>query len=289
MWRETVCSKSTYHIDYLLKRLAMDPVHSVDIANRKVHVPMQIDGRKAPVTLSLHENKHHTEITIESDLTNKDKTISELRRIFLWDRSLEEITDHFTGTELEKLFDRYYGTPLVCDFDLYGSLMRTIIHQQLNMAFAYTLSSRFCKLFGEEINQVWFYPSPERIAACNVEELKALQFSQRKAEYVIDVSRAIAAGELNLEMLREASDEEVFRTLTSYRGLGPWTAECFLLFGLGRMNVLPVKDIGIQNGLKKWLELERKPSPAELYNKAAQWSPYNSYASLYIWLYTEND
>jgi DNA-3-methyladenine glycosylase II len=130
---------------------------------------------------------------------------------------------------------------------------------------------------------IWFYPRPEDIAALSYEDLRQLQFSGRKAEYIIDTSRLIAEGKLNLEKLREASDEEVMKALLPIRGIGPWTVQNFLLFGLGRPNLFPKADIGIQNAIKQLLHLEQKPSYEQMEELSKNWEPYLSYASLYLW------
>ena len=119
--------------------------------------------------------------------------------------------------------------------------------------------------------------------ALTVDELRELQFSQRKAEYVIGVGEKVASGELNLEEIAHESDEVIIKELTKIRGIGPWTAQSFLLFGLGRPNLFPMADIGIQNAIKKLFGMEQKPTREEMERLSAAWDPYLSYASLYLW------
>ncbi|WP_252314521.1 DNA-3-methyladenine glycosylase [Sinobaca sp. H24] len=95
--------------------------------------------------------------------------------------------------------------------ELYGCLVKTIIHQQLNMAFAYTLSTRFVERYGERSDGAWFYPSPEKTASLTAADLTELQFSRRKAEYVIDTSRQIAEGSLSLEEMETNASEDVIK------------------------------------------------------------------------------
>jgi DNA-3-methyladenine glycosylase II len=113
--------------------------------------------------------------------------------------------------------------------------------------------------------------------------LRDLQFSQRKAEYVIGVGKAVAEGELNLESLKHASEEEIFNRLIKLRGVGNWTIQNLLLFGLGRQNLFPTADIGIQNALKILYKLEQKPTLEQMEKYKQEWEPYLSYASLYLW------
>src|SRR5690606_25788030 len=137
--------------------------------------------------------------------------------------------------------------------------------------------------FGFHIDDVYFYPLPETIANMEPEMLRSLKFSQRKAEYVIELAKQIVNGEINLEQLSKLSDEEIMKELIKIRGVGPWTVQCFLLFGLGRPNLFPLADIGLQNAIKELYGLDRKPTKEEMLEYSSEWHPYLSYASLYLW------
>jgi DNA-3-methyladenine glycosylase II len=121
------------------------------------------------------------------------------------------------------------------------------------------------------------------VANLSVEQLRELQFSGRKAEYVIGIGKAITEGKLQIEKLNDLSDQEIYDQLIKLRGVGPWTVQNFLMFGLGRPNLFPMADIGLQNALKKLFELDRKPTIEEMENFKKGWDPYLSYASLYLW------
>ncbi|MEB1809069.1 MAG: DNA-3-methyladenine glycosylase [Bacillaceae bacterium] len=274
-----------YAASHLLERLSADPLYVVDRINHEVKVPIYTENKV--VSVFFERNNGVTRLTITGDIEDEEKVLEKLKQIFLWDVNLQDISDHFKHTKLAPLFDIFYGTPIVCDFDLYGCLMKTIIHQQLNMKFAHELTSRFVKTFGFEVDGVPFYPEPSVVSKLEAEQLRQLQFSQRKAEYVIDTSKKIANGELDLEALRFKTDEEIIEKLVKIRGIGKWTAENFLLFGLGRPNLLPAADIGIQNALKRLYDLETKPKLDQVLELATEWEPYSSYASLYLWLSTE--
>ncbi len=209
--------------------------------------------------------------------------IETVKSIFHFDKPLNVIGLHFADTDLESLFAEYEGTPLIKSFSLYGTLMKSIIHQQLNLSFAHTLTLRFVETFGHETEGVWRYPSPERIASLDVSTLRDMQFSTRKAEYIIGLSQAIAQGTLDLERFARMGDVEVTEELVAYRGVGPWTAQSFLMSGLGRPNLFPLADIGLQNALKKLWEMDRKPTKDEMLVRFPDWSPYLSYAALYLW------
>lgn len=249
-----------------------------------IAVPLWIND--SPVVVEVTQNGSFEQpvfLIKSSGKVDGNKVMEELQRIFHWDIPLQEIYEHFQKTDLAALFITFRGTPFICDFSLYGCLMKTIIHQQLNMKFAYELTKRFVQTFGVEEAGHWFYPTPEKVSTLTVDDLRSLQFSQRKAEYVIDTSRMIVDGDLNLVEISKKSNEEIIAELTAIRGVGQWTAECFLMFGLGRTDLFPVQDIGIQNGMKKYYGLAEKPSKEEMLQKSVDWRPYRTYASLYLW------
>lgn len=282
MWEETMSINGPYNFDLALSRLALDPLNAVDIEKRSVKVPLVINDTKVVAEVIGTGTLENPEFLVRAN-HEKEKTIQRLTEIFQWNTELIHIHEHYQTTELKDLFNQHYGTPLVLEFDPFSSLIKSIIHQQLNLKFAFTLTERFVKTFGEEMDGVWFYPTPEKVASLTVEQLRELQFSGRKAEYVIGIGNLAATGQLNFEKLKLKPDAEIAQELIKIRGVGPWTIENFLMFALGRPNLFPIGDIGIQNALKKYFNLEQKPTPAEMEKYKEPWNPYLSYASLYLW------
>lgn len=283
MWEERIRIEPPYDFDRVLDRLSMDPLHHVRLEEREVSIPLRNQNNDPfVVTVKGMGTKTAPEFLL-SGKSDKDFAIKETMRIFQWDFSLVDVQTHFRSTNIAEIFEAHDGTPIVLEFSLYGCLMKCIIHQQLNLKFAHTLTERFVHTFGEKIDGVWFYPAPEKVAELDYSDLRELQFSGRKAEYVIDTSKLIAEGKINLEELQNMEDAAILKELVKIRGVGPWTVQNLLLFGLGRPNLFPFADIGIQNALKKHFQLERKPTFEEMEILSKEWSPYLSYASLYLW------
>ncbi|RKQ31422.1 DNA-3-methyladenine glycosylase 2 family protein [Oceanobacillus halophilus] len=273
-----------YDFDYTLYRISFDPLIAVNLNERSVRVPLVLDGEKHIVHLEAVGTTNEPQFIVRStDINRKMDIIYYIYDLFQWHVDLTKIHNHFKGTNLDELFRQFPATPIVKDFDLYFSLMKIIIHQQLNMKFAFVLSTRFVEKYGEKVDGVWFYPTPEKIANISIDELRKLQFSGRKAEYVIDTSKKIAEGKINLEGFRKKSDKEIFSELIKIRGIGNWTIENWLMFGLGRKDYLPQADIGIQNAVKTYWNMDRKPTMDELTEISREWEPYRSYASLTLW------
>ncbi|WP_340082346.1 DNA-3-methyladenine glycosylase [Terribacillus sp. FSL K6-0262] len=285
MWETELTGTHTYDYHYLMKRWSMDQLNSVDPESQTVKLPVVSgDGARHIVRLQFSGPITSPSVKVSSaDPSRQAEIISWVEKWLQWEVDLADVAAHFAGSDLEQLFYAHAGTPIVKDTDVYYSLMKTIIHQQLNLKFAYTLTNRFVENFGTKVEDIWFYPSPGEIASLSYDALRKLQFSQRKAEYVIDTSRLIAEGKLDLMQLASASDEEIAAELTKIRGLGSWSAQNWMLSGLGRADLLPAADIGIQKALKLYDNLAEKPTPAAIHERGERWAPYRSYAAVTLW------
>jgi DNA-3-methyladenine glycosylase II len=185
---------------------------------------------------------------------------------------------------LAKLVDRYGPFTPLPHTDYYWELVDGIISQQLSIKAAATIEKRFLDLFGGKI------PQPEQLLTKTVEELRAVGLSHAKGGYVLDLAKHIADGELQLDKIASLPNDEVLAELTAVKGIGDWTAHMFLIFALGRLDVLPVGDLGFRIGLQRQYGYEQLPTAAEMHELAAknQWQPYESVATWYIWQSLEN-
>jgi DNA-3-methyladenine glycosylase II len=284
LWQETLQLNGPYNFARVLERLSLDPLRVVDFEKQTLKMPLWIGSEPIVVEIkstgTVDEPGFHL-TSINEGL--KTKIVEKVAYILQWNISLQEIHHHFSRTDLKEIFITHYGTPLILDFDPYSCLMKCIIHQQLNLAFAHKLTERFVHTFGFHIDNVWFYPQPEKIASLTIEELRNLQFSGRKAEYMIGISQAIVNGDLPLEEIKDLPQDEIFKLLIKFKGIGPWTIQNLLMFAYGKQNLFPAADIGIQNALKNLYKLDRKPTLEEMERYKKHWEPYLSYASLYLW------
>lgn len=167
----------------------------------------------------------------------------------------------------------------------YQELVDSIIGQQLSVKAARTIKQRFCQLFGGND-----FPSPEQILSKDIDELRAAGLSRGKSMYVRDLARHVVDGRVKFDHLDRLSNEEIIKELTDVKGIGEWTAHMFLMFCMGRLNVLPVSDLGIKNGIQKLYGLDHLPTPDDVKNIAKQknWHPYESVAAWYVWQSLDN-
>jgi DNA-3-methyladenine glycosylase II len=163
------------------------------------------------------------------------------------------------------------------DDDHYEAVVGSIIYQQLAGAAARAILNRFKQLYGGRL------PSPREYLATKVEKLRSSGLSPQKISYIKDLAERIENGTLNLKRLENLPDEEALNELDSVRGIGRWTAEMFLLFKLGRTDVLPVDDLGLRKAAKKAYRLRKLPERDRFEQLAENWHPYSSISTLYLW------
>jgi DNA-3-methyladenine glycosylase II len=189
---------------------------------------------------------------------------------------------------LQPLAEKYHGLRIIGIPDLFEALTWAIMGQQINLKFAYTLKKRFIEHFGEKLDfenqSYWLYPTPATIAKLNIEDLKILQFTSRKAEYVLGVAKEMASGRLSKNLLADMSNRtEKYQTLLSIKGVGAWTADYVMMKCLLDPAAFPVADAGLHNAIKKQLSLNEKPKQDEIIKIAKKWSGWEGYATFYLW------
>jgi DNA-3-methyladenine glycosylase II len=166
--------------------------------------------------------------------------------------------------------------------DAYGALLRSIVGQQLSTKAASTIYGRMLELFGGHA------PTPKQLLAADPDAIRAAGLSRPKINYLRDLAQHVEDGELELDRLDELSDEKIIEELTAVKGIGEWSAHMFLMFHLGRPDVLPVGDQGIRNAVKTQYRLRKLPDAKRLEKLARPWRPYRTLACLYLWSSLDN-
>lgn len=170
--------------------------------------------------------------------------------------------------------------------DPFEALGRSILYQQLAGAAARTITGRVMALFDGA------FPTPAQLLKVDEDALADCGVSAQKRGYLLGLARAVEAGDLDLGGLDRRSDEEVVEALTEVKGIGRWTAEMFLMFSLGRPDVLPVGDLGLRKGVGVLYGLggededeagDGHPSAAEVEAVAEPWRPWRTVGTWYVW------
>lgn len=171
----------------------------------------------------------------------------------------------------------------VCDLqphrEYYRALADSIIGQQLSVKAASSIKRRVRELFGGN------FPKPQAILEKSPEELRTAGLSLTKANYIRDLAQHVVDGKVRFDRLDRQSNEEIIAELTDVKGIGEWTAHMFLIFCIGRLDVLPTGDLGVRSGIRKLYGLDNLPTPQQVIEIAERnhWHPYESAASCYIW------
>lgn len=199
---------------------------------------------------------------------------------------LEQAAKHLAKSDpaLKPVIERAGLCTITPNTNYYKSLADSIIGQQLSVKAAASIRGRFYDMFGGEL------PTPEAILGKSVDELRSIGFSKAKANYVRDLAQHIIDGKLSFDGIENQSNEAIIKMLTDVKGIGEWTAHMFLMFCVGRTDILPVGDLGIRTGIKNLYGLDELPTPAQITNIAQEnsWHPFESVASWYIWYSLDN-
>ncbi len=158
----------------------------------------------------------------------------------------------------------------------YAALLEAILYQQLNGKAAATIHGRVLALAGRR------RPRPEDVAALTDEQLRAAGLSRQKLSYLRDLTARVQGG-LSLRGLTRLDDEAIIERLTVVKGIGRWTVEMYLIFRLGRLDVLPVDDYGVRKGVQRAYRLKSWPDAARLRAIGEAWRPYRSIGAWYMW------
>ena len=197
---------------------------------------------------------------------NIDKGLKHLKQA---DKKMGQLIAEFEKPEFNK------------NSNYFEALVRAIVYQQLSGKAAAKIYNRFKDLFSKKK-----YPSPLMVMEKSHEELRSTGLSNQKASYIHNIANAFFTGMVPND-IDTLSDNDVIECLTTIKGVGPWTAEMFLMFTLNRPDVFPLTDLGIQKGINFFFQLNELPKPDQMIEKAEPWRPYRTLASWYLWRVVE--
>lgn len=179
-----------------------------------------------------------------------------------------------------------FGTPTIqAHGNYYQELVESIISQQLSVKAGASITKRFVDLFSGT------FPTPEQIIETDIETMRSAGLSRPKARYIQDLAHHVQDGAIKFNHLDNLTNDQVITELTAVKGIGVWTVHMFLIFCMGRKDVLAYGDLGVRNGIRKLYGLDAIPDKAtvEAISTAHQWHPYESYACWYVWKSLDNE
>jgi DNA-3-methyladenine glycosylase II len=178
---------------------------------------------------------------------------------------------------LRRLIDAVGPFTLKVRRDRFGMLARSIISQQISGSAARSIGKRLEQLVAPGA------VTPHALASLTIAELRSVGVSPQKAGYLHDLAAKVDSGAVHLDRAGRMSDDEVIAELVQVKGVGVWTAQMFLMFSLGRLDVFPHDDLGIRSALRKLYGLAELPDRATSLEIAQPWRPYATIASWYCW------
>ena len=176
---------------------------------------------------------------------------------------------------MKKLIPQHAGAYLQSRGDAFVTLARSIVGQQISVKAAQSVWDRFAVLPKKML--------PAQVLKLKVDDMRAAGLSARKVEYLVDLALHFANDQVHVNAWADMDDEAIIAELVAIRGIGRWTAEMFLIFHLMRPNVLPLDDVGLQNGISRCYFSGEPVSRSEIREVAASWAPFCSVATWYIW------
>ena len=161
--------------------------------------------------------------------------------------------------------------------DRFLTLVRSIVSQQISVAAARTILQRLKTLVEPEGIK------PDTLKNYSIDELREAGVSRQKAGYILDLASKVADGTVNLKAMGRMKNADAIAELTQVKGIGVWTAQMFLMFALGRMDIFPTDDLGLQNAIKKAYEIKEELKKQKMEQIAESWGPHATVASWYLW------
>lgn len=194
--------------------------------------------------------------------------------------AIEHLRRH--DARLAVLIDQYPAPTFTPHTNYYQELVESIISQQLSVKAAATIGRRFVDTFGH-------FPEPHEILAHDETDLRAAGLSGQKTRYIRDLAAKVIAGEVQFDHLDGLSNDQIVQELTAVKGIGEWTVHMFLMFCMGRLDVLPTGDLGVRNAVARHYGFDVcTPDDVKTVAKNNNWAPYESVASWYLWQSLDN-
>lgn len=194
--------------------------------------------------------------------------------------------DHLSKNDfrIAGVIKKYGPCDLTTHSDHYAELVSSIVGQQLSTKAGNTIWRRVLDVFDGQM------PTPEQLIKVDTEKLRACGVSYAKVGYMKDLATHIIDGRLNMPHISKLPNDEVIRELTAVKGIGDWSAHMFMIFSLGRLDILPVGDLGVRKGAMQLYGLSDLPDRETLEELAAknEWNPYESVAAWYLWQSLDN-
>jgi AraC family transcriptional regulator of adaptative response / DNA-3-methyladenine glycosylase II len=277
-----------YPVDHLLRSIGRDPDGRTErVRGTTLARALRLDGRPALALVDLADGRARVRLEARRALAPREVGAAHEALLRLFGLTLDPAPFERRARRdalIRRLVEPRRGLRIPQTPNAFEGLVWAVVGQQVNLAFAFTCRNRLIDLAGARAGGgLVAHPTPADVAGLDHADLTRLQFSRRKAEYVIDTARAIAAGELDLERLGDGSATAAERALLAVRGIGRWSARYVLMRSFGFADCVPVGDAGLVNALQRFHALDARPGPDETEALMARYAPHRSLAAFHLW------
>lgn len=234
--------------------------------------------------------KVHVELKSNGTITAEDKKRAAVavNALFSLDVDLNPFYETIQDDQVMAAITRkLWGLKTPTTSTVFEALVDAIVEQQISIKVAHTIEARITKNFGDALDlngDVYYvHPTPQRLSAVSIEELRECGLSFRKAEYIKGAATLIAEGKLDLENFRSyESSEQIIKELDAIRGIGVWTAEFTMLRGMQRLEALPADDLGLRRVISRYYRDGKMVQSAEARRIAESWGDWKGLAAYYL-------
>lgn len=251
----------------------------------RLRIPAMMDG--SPAVIEVTPNESGTGLLA---LSRPESDAESVRALVEWVLFAELDLSPFyrranRDARLHPIIKRLHGLKPMRPASLFEMAVIAITEQQVSLASAHHVRDRLIRRFGQPVDDLWVFPEPAVLAKSSIEALRSVGLTRQKADYIHNLSRRVASGELDLDTLRSMSDAEAKETIIGLRGFGAWSAEYVLLRGLSRPDSVPTGDIAIRDVVGKYLGDGLRTSSSGVEELLEPFRPYRGLLAFYLLVY----
>lgn len=279
-----------FSYEYSLVFLTRSPkeiLHSVHEGT--VRKLLKIGNEYVPFTVSQGDN------SLDVEILSKDPSSAAVEAtknyVSEWFDIDTDLTPFYKLARKDEILNpiarKFHGYRIMGQPDLFESLVWAVLGQQINVQFAYSLKQRFVEKYGERYEHdgstYFLFPTPERVAVINPEELIPLQFSRQKSRYTIGIAQAFANKQVSREMFHGRTLIEAKEELMKLKGIGNWTANYALMRTFRYPDAFPLEDVALHKALRIQMNMRKKPTLDRVRTIFRRYKGWEAYATLYLW------
>lgn len=286
----TVRPHPPYNLQLTLRILGQLTGEAVDrVVDGAFHRFFEVNGQ--PVFAMVKQEGSYDTPVLHIELGGINSAFESVKESICWmlrcDQGLNSFYEAtYQDPIIMTIAESLQGLKPFCTPTVFEAAVIAITEQQYNYLRAVALRGGLSKKFGSSLEyegqKYYTFPSPESLAAASPEEIRELGLSWRKADYIINLAQNVASGQLDLETLKRASNEEALDLLMSIRGLGLWSSEYIMARGLGRMDIVPSGDVALRNVVSQFYFKGKVITFEETKAFFDRWGPYKRYVSYYL-------